>query len=358
MKILHLCPLWFPVSHDSRGGIETLLAQLAPALTRLGCESTLIASGDSRTASQVISAVPRALCDEMEIGKAAEYAWYEQRQLQLALRHAPGFDLIHSHIGPSGYALSAVPGLRNRVLHTVHSPVLADLQWFVSEHRDYRYSTVSEYQARKIREAGATSCRAIHNGIDFERFTFRPHSGDGLLFIGRMEAVKGPDIAARVASKLGRPLTLAGPIVEHEFFQRCVVPLLDDQITYAGVVDHRQKNELFGRAACAILPFRGEEPFGLVAIEAMACGTPVVSLAVGALPEIIETGVTGHLSDNESEDDIAALVDRAIGLDRASIRARAAARFNISLTAAQYAQLYSEIAADAMQHADSSPVTP
>ena len=165
-----------------------------------------------------------------------------------------------------------------------------------------------------------------------------------MLFIGRMEAVKGPDIAVRVARALGRPLTLAGPIVEHDFFQSHVVPFLDDRIRYVGVVDYSQKNALFGRAACAILPFRGEEPFGLVAIEAMACGTPVVSLAVGALPEIVEPDVTGHLADDENEDKVAALVSKAILLDRATIRARAAARFDISLTAAMYTQLYSEIA--------------
>jgi glycosyltransferase involved in cell wall biosynthesis len=342
MKVLQLCPLWFPVSPDSHGGIETLLAQLLPTMADIGCESTLIASGDSQISARLISAVPRALFHEMEIGAAGDYAWYEQQQLALAFRYAPEFDIIHSHIGPAGYALSALPGFRNRVLHTIHSPVLGDFQWFVSEHRDYRYSTVSEHQARKMRDAGAADCRAIHNGIDVHRFAFDARGGDELVFLGRMEAVKGPDLAIQVAMALGRPLTLAGPIVEREFFEREVVPKLDDRIRYVGIVNYREKNELFGRSACAILPFRGEEPFGLVAIEAMACGTPVVALARGALPEIVEPGVTGYLADDEVA--LAANVRKAVELDRTVVRTRVSERFDIALTAAAYMKLYSDIA--------------
>lgn len=344
MKILHLCPLWLPVSHDARGGIETLIASLLPALANLGVESTIIASGDSRTDSDLIPATRLSLCGEMERGVAAEYAFYEQRQLELALQHEAAFDLIHSHIGSGAYVLSAIPELRNRVLHTVHSPVGIDLVWFVREHSGYWFSAVSEHQAGRIRDAGSVHCQSVHNGIDIGKFTFRPQCGDGLVFIGRMEAVKGPDIAIRAARALQMPLILAGPIVEHDFFERSIAPFLDDQIQYVGVVDHRQKNELFGQAACAVLPFRGEEPFGLVAIEAMACGTPVVSLAVGALPEIVEQGVTGHLSENENPDEVAALVARSMLLDRATVRARSALRFDISTAASGYADIYSAMA--------------
>lgn len=356
MKVLHLCPLWFPVSRDARGGIETFIASLLPALARLGVESTIVASGDSLVESDLISAVPRSLSGQMENGTAAEYSYYEQRQLELAVQYTGEFDLIHSHIGQNAYILSTLPSLRNRVLHTVHSPVGIDLQWFVREHPRHWFSTVSEHQAGKLREAGAMHCQAIHNGIDVAKFTFQAQGGEGLFFIGRMEAVKGPDIAVRVAGILKMPLTLAGPIVEHDFFQRSVAPFLDDRIRYIGVVDHRQKNELFGQAACAILPFREEEPFGLVAIEAMACGTPVVALARGALPEIIESGVTGQLCNNENPDEVAALAAKAILLDRAAIRARVQTRFDITVSAACYRQLYTELAAESTRPSDREQV--
>lgn len=341
MKVLHLCPLWFPISQGAPGGIETFLAHLVAKLGTLGCQCTLLASGDSRNTAGLIAVTERGLHQLMQSGDAAVYDYYQQQQLDLALQQASSFDLVHCHIGPAAYVLSSIPALRDRVLHTTHWPVPADHQWFVRHHPDYWYSTVSEHQAGKLRAAGATRCQAIHNAIDVAQFHYRPHSGNGLLFLGRMENVKGPDLAVKVARALGRPLTLAGPIVETDFFERSVAPFLNDQIRYVGVVDHDEKNRLFGEAACALLPFRGEEPFGMVAIEAMACGTPVVALARGALPEIVEQGLTGFLATEEGA--LADLIEPAAALDRATIRARVAARFDIAITAQHYLALYTRI---------------
>jgi glycosyltransferase involved in cell wall biosynthesis len=341
--VLHLCPLWYPIARDAPGGIETFLAQLLEALRNRGCEATIIATGDSRVEADLVAAIPLGLHGQMKAGAVWEYGYYEQDQLRLALEHAPEFDLVHSHIGPGGYLLSGIPELQERVLHTIHTPVYGDQQWFVRRHPDDWYSTVSEHQAQKLRQAGATRCRAIHNGIDVAQFTFRSRGGDGLLFVGRMEAVKGPDVAVRVARALGRPLTVAGPIVEQDFFERTIVPFLDDRIRYVGVVDHRGKDALFGEAACALLPFSGEEPFGLVAIEAMACGTPVVALARGSLPEIVEPGLSGYLARDEAG--LADLLPQAVALDRGAIREQATSRFDISMVAERYLQLYQEIIA-------------
>ncbi len=342
MRILQVCPLWHPVARDAPGGIETFLAQLAPELEKLGCRVTLLASGDSRTPAELIPVVSQSLYGQMAAGTAAEYAYYEQHQLRLALGRAPEFDVLHSHVGCGAYVLSGLPGIDGRVLHTQHTPVYQDLEWFVRQHPDTWFSTVSEFQARKLWKQGATRCRAIHNGIDVADFTFKPGGAEGLLFIGRMEWAKGPDLAVQVARRLGRSLTLAGPIIEGEFFEHAVKPFLNDQIQYVGVVDHRQKNELFGQAGCVVLPFRGEEPFGLVTIEAMACGTPVVALASGALPEIVEPGLTGYLT--QEEEALPALVTQAIQLDRAAIRARVTGRFDLSVAAQKYRQLYTRVA--------------
>jgi glycosyltransferase involved in cell wall biosynthesis len=341
MRVLHLAPLWFPVAADSVGGIETFTAGLIAELDRLGCRNTLIASGDSRTRAELVPVMPTNLFEMMASGAAEEYPYYEQCQLSLALERVGEFDLVHSGIGPGGYALSHVPGLRGRVLHSQHNPVTRDLGWFASVDSDLWFSTVSEFQARQLRSRGARRCHAIPNGIPMSSYTLRPRGGEGLVFLGRIEWEKGPDLAVGVARRLGLPLTLAGPIIDAGYFRREIEPFLDERVRYVGTVDHCRKDELFGCAACSLVPSRWDEPFGLVAVESMACGTPVAALARGGLGEVIDPGVTGYLAADEGE--LPALVTRATRLDRAGVRDRAAARFDMPRVANHYLQLYEEI---------------
>jgi glycosyltransferase involved in cell wall biosynthesis len=338
MKVLQLCPLWYPVAKDAPGGIETFLAQLTRALEYLDCEITLLASGDSRTVGELVPVVPVGINRQMQTGSAYEYSYYEQHQLRLALEMAGDFDVVHSHVGCGAYFLSGVPALQDKVLHTIHTPVYTDLQWFIKQHSDMWVSAVSHFQARRLCQQNARQCRVIHNGINVSEFTFRSQARKALLFIGRMESCKGPDVAVQTAQALKLPLLLAGPIIDSEFFEHRIKPYLNHRIQYVGVVDHSQKNEVLGRAGCVVLPFRREEPFGMVAIEAMACGTPVVSMADGALPEIVEPGRTGYLANNV--DELTALTSKSLELDRENIRARVTARFDISVVAEQYRDLY------------------
>ncbi len=336
MRILQLAPLWFPVSPDSIGGIETFLAGLIQALQARGCRNTLLATGDSRTAAEVVPVVGENLYARMASGAASEYDYYEQEQLLQALARAGDFDLVHSHIGPRAFALAGVPGLR--VLHTWHTQIYPDLEWFVRRHPELRLSAVSEFQAGKLRAHGAVHCDVIHNGLDVASFPFEPTAGDGLLFIGRLDRTKGPDLAVQVARASSRRLVLAGPITDPDLFATAVEPFLDDRIRYVGVVDHRQKRELFAGAACVLVPSRVEEACPLVALEAQACGRPVVALANGGLPELVEPGVTGYVTDDERR--LPELVSRALGLDRALIRARATERFDLAAVAGRYHELY------------------
>lgn len=341
MKVLQVCPLWFPIAQDSPGGIETFLYQLILPLGDLGCEITLCASGDSRADASLVPGMPKSLCGEIADGNASEYIYYEQHQLKLIMEVASAFDIVHCHIGPPAYVLSDMPSLQSRVLHTIHTPVYQDLEWFVRQHPDMWLSTVSEYQAEKLRRQGAGHCQSIPNGIDMSQFMFQDRTGDTLVFVGRMEHVKGPDLAVQAARMLDRALLLAGPILEPEFFRNDIEPYLNDQICYVGTIDHAQKNRLFGQAACAILPFRRAEPFGMVSIEAMACGTPVVSLANGALPEIIDCGLTGYLCKDEQS--LPLMIEEATKLDRAAIRKRAENCFDISQVAQKYYRYYEKI---------------
>ena len=344
MKVLHLGPLWFPVSRNAAGGRETLLAGLIGELEKLGCRNTLLAAGDSQTAGELVPVVARNLMAMMTDGQAGEAPYYQEHQLTVALARAAEFDVIHSHLSPGVFSLSAVPGIGARVLHTQHTPVWQDFEWFIRQHPDLWLNTVSEFQARKLRAAGARRCFVVHNGIDVESFTFQPR-GTGLAFLGRIEAGKGPDLAVAIARQLGLALTLAGPVIDRDLFVQKIQPYLNDQIRYVGTVNHAQKNELLGAAACALLPFRGAEGFGLATIEAMACGTPVVALANGALPEVVEPGVTGYLTAHEAE--LAALVAPALKLARAPIRQRVAGRFDLPVVARNYLKLYEQIAAGA-----------
>jgi glycosyltransferase involved in cell wall biosynthesis len=282
-----------------------------------------------------------ALVAQMGVGAAWEYEYFEQEALALTVERATAgdVDVVHSHVGAAGFVLSAsVP----RVLHTWHNDVTADLEWFVSRRPDLRLATVSEAQASRLRAHGARRCEVVPNGIDIEQFPFREVSGGGLAFLGRMEAEKGPDLAIAAARAVGRPLVLAGPVVDHGFFAERVLPGLGPDVQYAGVLGHDDKVELLGRSSCVLVPSRYEEAFGLVAVEAMACGTPAVALANGALAEVIDGDVTGYTTTDASE--LADLVLRADKLDRAAVRARAAERFSIDRTAARYVELYADMA--------------
>ena len=342
MRVLQVCPLWYPVKQDAPGGIETFLAQLVAALPDHGCEVTLLASGDSAAGERIMAVVETNIYGQMKNSTVREYSYYEQLQLQLALGHADDFDVIHSHIGPAGFVLSGVKGWRDKVLHTIHSPVYQDLQWFIGQQPDMWFSTVSEFQANKLYEHGARHCHVVHNGIETDAFTFNPDGGEGLLFLGRIEREKGPDIAIRVARELGRPLILAGPIVQQDYFDDRIAPFLDESVRYVGVVDHREKNRLLGNAGCVLMPSRWDEPFGMVAVEAMACGTPVVVSQQGALPEVVDPGVSGFMAVDE---EMADKVVQALRLDRAAVRRAAAAQFDISVVAQKYYELYKRMLA-------------
>jgi glycosyltransferase involved in cell wall biosynthesis len=342
VKILHICPLWFRIAVDAPGGIESLMPGLFAALGRLGCHNTVLGVAGSSVSAELVAVVQEPMYEQTAAGAAWEYGPYEQDELLRALEMANDFDVVHSHLGWNGWVLSGVAGVGGRVLHTQHNPVSPDMAWFVRRHPDLLLSTVSRYQAAKLWGLGARRCHVVHNGLDFSRFSARIDGKAGLAYLGRIEYAKGTDLAIAVARRLRLPLTIAGPAVDHEYFESAIAPQLDDRIAYLGVVGQAEKARLLGAAACVLMPSRDEEGFGLVALEAMACGTPVVALARGALPEVIEDGVTGLLAEDESG--LAELVKRSRSLDPVAVRATAERRFSVSASAAAYLSLYRSIA--------------
>lgn len=324
------------------------MASLLEQLAREGCENTVLAVGGSLVHGRLIPVVERPLYELTADETAWEYGPFEQAELLDAIARAPDHDVIHSHVGWSGWVLSGIEAIADRVLHTLHNPVTPDLVWFAARHPDLRLSCVSEYQATKLRQAGATRCQVVYNGLDFSRFPLRIEGKQGLVYLGRVEREKGTDLAIATAQALQMPLTIAGPAVDHEFFDAQIRPLLGDQVRYVGVVEHEQKVSLLGGASCVLMPSRDEEGFGLVALEAMACGTPVAALASGALPEVVEDGVTGSVSSGPQE--LVTCVSRAMTLEPAAVRARAERRFSVGASAAAYLELYRELARTTTPH--------
>jgi glycosyltransferase involved in cell wall biosynthesis len=298
MKIAILAPPWFPVPPTGYGGIEWIVSLLADGLVDAGHDVTLFASGDSRTRAKLAPTFKEA--PRREIGRTY---WELQHALSCFAR-AGDFDVINDHTGMLGATLGAT--VSTPVVHTVHGPL------------DGEPGEIYETIARVAPQVGLISISMnqrkprpqlnwianCHNALDFSVYPCKPHRGDYLLFLGRLSPDKGAHRAVAVAMMTGLPLKIAGKLQEpkeREYFHELVEPHLVDGIEYLGEVTHGEKVELLQNARATLFPIEWEEPFGLVMIESMACGTPVIATRWGAVPEVIEDGRSGIIVDNYAE---------------------------------------------------------
>src|SRR5512133_1294050 len=282
LRIAILSPPWFPVPPTGYGGIEWIVSLLADGLTDQGHEVTIFASGDSRskaTLAWVYEHAPSEL-----IGRTLP----EMRHTLAALERAGEFDVINDHTGPLGAVLGGL--VKTPVVHTVHGPL------------DGEPGHVYELIGKVAPQVGLISISMnqrkpkpdlnwianCHNALDFSVYPCKPHRGDYLLFLGRLSPDKGAHRAVAVAMETGLPLKIAGKLQEpreREYFHELVEPHLVNGIEYLGEVTHGEKVELLQNARATLFPIEWEEPFGLVMIESMACGTPVIATRWGAVPE-------------------------------------------------------------------------
>jgi glycosyltransferase involved in cell wall biosynthesis len=312
LKIAILAPTWFAVPPTGYGGIELVVSLLADGLVDAGHEVTLYASGDSLTKanlSYIFEEAPSEL-----IGRSLP----EIRHALACYECADEFDVINDH---SGIPAAALGGLvQTPVLHTIHGP----LDTHETQHAygsiaevspAVRLISISENQRRPMPDLPWAA--TIPNAIDLSIYPSKPHKGDYLLFIGRFSPDKGAHRAVAVAMELGLPLKMAGKNrepKERQYFADFVEPHLGHGgIEYLGEVSHGQKVELLQDARATLFPIEWEEPFGLVMIESMACGTPVIATRHGAVPEVIEHGVSGIIVDNYRQ--MAAALEQADELD-------------------------------------------
>ncbi len=358
MRILQVAPPWFAVPPPRYGGIELVVAALADGLVELGHDVDLVASGGSTTRARLHS--PYAEPPSEALGDAVVELSHALDAHALRAR----VDLVHDHT-TIGAALGAV-GSGAPVLHTLHGAWTEPTTRVLRRIADrVHLVAISHDQAARAPE-GVAVAGVVHNGIDVDRFPFGDrHERGHLAFLGRAGDDKGADVAVRVAERTGRPLRMAVKVnepEEHEWWDRVLVPLLAATTVPVEVVrnaDHEQKVAVLGGATALLCPLRWDEPFGLMMVEAGACGTPVVAWARGAAPEVVAHGESGLLVE---PDDVDGLCDAVVGadrLDRRVARDHVRRHFSSRRMLLDYQRLYRRILAEhgASQHAVRQPST-
>lgn len=342
MRIALLAPPWIPVPPPGYGGIELMLALLCDALVERGHQVELFCAPGSHSRARVTPLL--AAPQPEDIGRALFEADHVSRAFDLidaaASAGAP-FDVVHDH---SGYAaLSMAHRLDTPLVHTVHGPFDRDTTPYYALHGSKgSLVCISHSQARSAPE-GANVVGVVHNPVDVHSWPFKKDKEEWLLWLGRIVPEKGPHRAIRVAREAGRPLVLAGNVQPRyeRFFAEEVRPHIDGKmVRFVGEVGGVRKQQLFTRASALLMPIRWPEPFGLVMVESLAAGTPVLAFAHGAAPEIVEHGSNGFLV--EDEDEMAAMVPMAREISPHDCR-RSVERFAPNRVAAAYEAVYDDV---------------
>jgi glycosyltransferase involved in cell wall biosynthesis len=339
LHIAQLAPPWIPVPPPGYGGIEFVVALLCDALVARGHDVELFCAPGSRSQAKVHpllgaphpESIERALFESDHVARAFA-------AVDAAAAEGNPFDVVHDHCGYT--ALAMADRLETPLVHTVHGPFDEDTKpYYARNGPKGAVVCISHSQAGFApEEAGVDG--VVHNPIDVESWPVGRQKEEWLLWLGRIVPEKGPQRAIKVARASGRPLVLAGNVQpRHErFFATEIEPHIDGtQVRYVGEVGGARKQRLFAEAFAFLMPIRWPEPFGMVIVEALAAGTPVLAFAQGAAPEIVEHGRNGFLVDDE--DEMAAMVDQAGDIDPDECR-RSAERFSPDRVAAGYEQVY------------------
>ncbi|NUT32031.1 MAG: glycosyltransferase family 4 protein [Hamadaea sp.] len=335
LRVAMVAPPYFDVPPRGYGGIEEVIGDLVAALVNRGHDVTLIGAGAGadRTPGRFARTFAEPQSDRLgepmpEVIHAAAAA---RMLAELEV------DVVHDHTlaGP----LTA-PGRPAPTVATMHGPLDGDLGDYYRQFGDaIDFVAISESQRAKAPDLHWTA--TVYNGLNTDSFPFREEKEDWVLFIGRFDPGKGVDLAIEAARAAGRKIVLAGKLNEpdeEEYFEQAIRPLLDGGVTYVGEADAALKRELYGKAAALLFPIRWPEPFGMVMVEAMACGTPVVALREGSVPEVVDDGRTGIICDEPAE--LAAAIDRAVALCPSDCRRHVVENFDAARMAEGYETVY------------------
>ena len=340
MRIAQLAPLAESVPPKLYGGTERVVSWLVDELVELGHDVTLFASGDSRTTGKLHPVWPRALrLGRKGVDPNAACALL----LEAIGKRAADFDVIHSHV--DWLPLPLLSRLGVPFLTTMHGRLdLPGLSDVVQTFPNAGFVSISDNQRRPLRDARWIA--TVLHGLPSSLFRSAYDQGSYLAFLGRLTAEKGPEDAIRIARAAEMPLRIAAkiPRAETAYFKRRIEPQVDGKrVVLVGEVDDAKKQPFLAGASALLFPIDWPEPFGLVMIEAMACGTPVIAYRSGSVPEVIEDGVTGFIV--ESEQEAVRAVRELSRLDRRTIRARFEERFTASRMARDYEAHYRKLVA-------------
>jgi glycosyltransferase involved in cell wall biosynthesis len=340
LRIAQVSPLWSIIPPRTYGGIELVMKLLIDDLVARGNEVTLFSSADCVTAAKLHPVCETNLTDLTVANNAYQFEYYANSMVGEVLQHSAEFDLIHFHVGAAWIPFAA--HTRTASLFTMHTSPTIDDEWIFRRWPTVPVAGISRCQMHGTGLRLGREFPIIHNGCDFDAYEPCYEPGKYLAYLGRMGPGKNPLDAIRIAQTVEMPIILAGQPQngkEEQYFAEQIQPLVDgDRVRWIGAVGHAQKNELLRRAATLLFPIQWDEPFGVVMIEAMACGTPVVARRRGSVEEIIDDGVTGfHASVIDS---LAELVPRALELDRRAVRDEARKRFDYRRMTDAYLTLY------------------
>ncbi|UIE39985.1 glycosyltransferase family 4 protein [Leptodesmis sichuanensis] len=342
MRIAQIAPLWERVPPTTYGGTELVVGLLTEELVRRGHEVTLFASGDSITKATLESVHPKALRLDKSVKEAAIY---EMLQLTRVYERAKDFDIIHSHMGCA--ALPYARLVKTPTVHTLHGIFTPDNEKLFTYARQQPFISISHDQ-RETR-LGLNYAATVYNGIDTSAYRFYPKPSDPpyLAFLGRLSPEKGTHLAIEIAKRSGWTLKIAGKIdaVDVEYYETEIKPHIDgEQIQYLGEANHVQKNILLGNAVATLFPITWREPFGLVMIESMVSGTPVIAMKLGSTSEVIAHEQTGFLCSSVEE--CLQALQRIPEIDRAKCRQHVEENFSVQRMTDGYEAVYQKVLAE------------
>lgn len=349
MRIAQIAPLMESVPPRLYGGTERVVSHLTEELVRQGHDVTLFASGDSITSATLVPCAAQALRLNPEVRDPLPHY---VRMLDEVARRADEFDILHFHVDLLHYLVR--DRIAGRCLTTLHGRLdLPDYQTFYAAVPELPLVSISMDQRRPMPPVHWAGC--VHHGLPKDLLRFNPKpEGDYLAFLGRISPEKRPDRAIEIAARSGRNLRIAAKIdaVDRKYWDECIEPLVraHPNVEYVGEIGDAEKSTFLGNAAALLFPIDWCEPFGLVMIEAMACGTPVIAWRCGSVPEVIDVGKTGFVVNSMEE--AVATVARAELLDRRLIRGVFDQRFTSSRMAADYVSIYRQILAANAPQAD------
>jgi glycosyltransferase involved in cell wall biosynthesis len=335
MRIAQVAPLFESVPPKYYGGTERVVSFLTEELVRQGHEVTLFASGDSVTRAHLVAACRRSLRLDKH---CVDQLSHQVLMLEHVFQRAAEFDVIHFHVDYLHFPLSR----RQQITHvtTLHGRLdIPDLVPIYLEYRDMPLVSISYGQREPLRWANWQA--TVYHGLPAEMYQFREQPGDYLAFLGRISPEKRVDRAIEIAKQVRRPVKIAAKVdrVDQDYFESVVEPLLRDPLVeFVGEIGDGEKEEFLGHAYALLFPIDWPEPFGLVMIEAMACGTPVIAYRSGAVPEVIEEGHTGFIV--EGLEDAVEAVRRVPELSRRRCREVFEQRFTAARMAHDYIEVY------------------